>query len=185
MLHLLLNLFQSIHSKLPSSQSNVRAFPTSSQVQKAVPENVCIVWDTRNFALHCKSHPACPEPQNLPIWPQTKDGANLHSVFAPTSSKVRGCALALQGDGSGCPTRGNKLRYAASLYLQLFCLKILTGVISYIPQSFPQAVYLTLKWSYIFNCWQSSIIRHKPAANALCGSAESSMSLPHLADRQR
>lgn len=79
---------------------------------------------------------------------------------------------------------GAVLCCAASLCLQLLCLKIPTGVIFDILQSLPQAVYLTLKWSYIFNCWQSIIIRHKPAVGALCGSAESSRNPPHPADSQ-
>lgn len=98
--------------------------------------------------------------------------------------EMGGFAPALRGGGSSRPAWGSKPCRAASLYLQLFCLKIPAGVIFYILQSLPQAVYLTLKWSYIFNCWQSIIIRRKPAANVPCGSAERSMSLPHLADRR-
>lgn len=108
----------------------------------------------------------------------------LRQLLLPRGGETRGFAPTLGGGGSGCLRRGSELCFAASLHLQLLCFKIPTGVIFYILQSLPQAVYLTLKWSYIFNCWQNIIIRHKPAASALCGSAESSMNLPHLADRQ-
>lgn len=107
----------------------------------------------------------------------------LQQLLLTGSVRVRsseGSEVATEHGGGSCAV----LCCAASLCLQLLCLKIPTGVIFDILQSLPQAVYLTLKWSYIFNCWQSIIIRHKPAVSALCGSAESSRNQPHPADRQ-
>lgn len=167
-----------------------------------LPSTDCYPWDlgagwdtwalrdTRNSTPQCTSQPACtpslPVPKPACLAPNqrwSKPPRCLRQLLLPRGGEV-GALLWLSEEVEATAARGSEPCCAASLYLQLFCLKIPTGVIFYILQSLPQAVYLALKWSYIFNCWQSIIIRHKSAASALCGSAESSMNLPHLADRQ-
>lgn len=138
----------------------------------------------------CTVNPTLPSPKPAHLTPYQgwgKPAQCLQQLLLPGSVRVRlllwfseGSEEATQCGGVSCAV----LCCAASLCLQLLCLKIPTGVIFYILQSLPQAVHLTLKWSYFFNCWQSIIIRHKPAVSALCGSAESSVSPPHPADRQ-
>lgn len=139
-------------------------------------------------ALPHAANPSLPSPKPAHLAPNQRGGKPpqcLQQLLLPGRVRVRlllwfpvGSEAAAQRGGVSCAV----LCCAASLCLQL-CLKIPTGVIFYILQSLPQAVYLTLKWSYIFNCWQSIIIRRQPAVGALCGSAESSMNLPHPADR--
>jgi len=61
------------------------AFPTRSQVRTAVPET----WARGGTHGTLLQTPACLQsrPQNLPVWPQTKGGANLHCVWGSCCSQ--------------------------------------------------------------------------------------------------
>lgn len=92
----MLHLLQSIPSNLLSSQSNVGVFPTCSQVRIAIPETwvqggtpgLCGTLGILPHSAH-PSLPALPASrcQNLPVWPQTKGGANLRGVFSSCCSQ--------------------------------------------------------------------------------------------------